>query len=114
MDDAAGQPLHPDSIAVAAGRPPRVADGPVNQPVMLSATFHQGGPRLYGRQGNDSTEAFEAAVGALEGGRTVSFGSGMAASSALVEGLPAGGLIVLPDRFYNYQRTLFDTQVALG
>jgi cystathionine gamma-synthase len=69
---------------------------------------------VYGRQGNDSTAAFEAAVGALEGGRTVSFSSGMAASSALVEGLPTGSVIVLPDRFYNYQRVLFDTQVTLG
>lgn len=112
--DVAGQPLHPDSIAVAAGRPPRVPDGPVNQPVTLSATYHQGGPRAYGRQGNDSIEAFEAAVGALEGGRTVSFSSGMAASSALVEGLPSGAVIVLPDRFYNYHRTLFDTQQRLG
>jgi len=112
--DLSGQPLHPNSLAVAAGRPPRTPDGPVNPPVMLSATYHAGGPRVYGRQGNDSTEAFEAALGALEGGRTVSFGSGMAASSALVEGLPAGSVIVLPDRFYNFQRTLFDAQVALG
>ena len=106
--------LHPNSLAVAAGRPARQPGGPVNPSVMLSATFHAGGDRAYGREGNDSTAAFEAAMGALEGGRTVSFSSGMAASSALVEGLPAGSLIVLPDRFYNYQRTLFDAQVALG
>ena len=106
--------LHPDSRAVAAGRPARQPGGPVNPPVMLSATFHAGGDRAYGREGNDSTAAFEAAVGALEGGRTVSFSSGMAASSALVEGLPTGSVIVLPDRFYNYQRTLFDAQVTLG
>jgi cystathionine gamma-synthase len=114
MDIAGQQPLHPHSLAVAAGRPARQPAGPVNPPVMLSATYHAGGSRAYGREGNDSTEAFEAAVGALEGGRTVSFSSGMAASSALVEGLPAGAVIVLPDRFYNYQRTLFDSQVALG
>jgi cystathionine gamma-synthase len=114
MDIAGQQPLHPNSLAVAAGRPARQPAGPVNPPVMLSATYHAGGGRAYGRQGNDSTEAFEAAVGALEGGRTVSFSSGMAASSALVEGLPAGSVIVLPDRFYNYQRTLFDSQLTLG
>jgi cystathionine gamma-synthase len=112
--DLAGRSLHPNSLAVAAGRPPRQPSGPVNPSMMLSATFHAGGSRTYGREGNDSTEAFEAAVGALEGGRTVSFSSGMAASSALVEGLPAGSVIVLPDRFYNYLRTLFDAQVALG
>jgi len=112
--DAADHSLHQNSIAVAAGRPARLPDGPVNPSVMLSATFHAGGERVYGRQGNDSTAAFEAAVGALEGGRTVSFSSGMAASSALVEGLPVGAVIVLPDCFYNYQRILFDAQVALG
>ena len=106
--------LHPNSLAVAAGRPARQPDGPVNPSVTLSATYHAGGSRAYGRQGSDTTEAFEAAVGALEGGRTVSFGSGMAASSALVEGLPTGSVIVLPDCFYNYQRTLFDNQLALG
>src|SRR5436305_14319004 len=112
--DRAGRSLHPNSLAVAAGRPPRQPSGPVNPSMMLSATFHAGGRRTYGREGNDGTEAFEAAIGALEGGRTISFSSGMAASSALVEGLPSGAVIVLPDCFYNYQRTLFDAQVALG
>jgi len=112
--EIAGHGLHPDSIAVAAGRPPHLAAGPLNPPVVLASTFHAGAERVYGRQGNDTSEAFEAALGALEGGRTVSFGSGMAATSALVEGLPAGSVIVLPDSFYNYHRTLFDEQVALG
>ncbi|MGI8666407.1 MAG: trans-sulfuration enzyme family protein [Jatrophihabitans sp.] len=106
--------LRPESIVVAAGRPGRVPDGPVNQPVVLASTFHAGGPRAYGREGNDTTAAFEMALGALEGGRAISFASGMAASSALVEGLPTGSVVVLPTSFYNYHRTLFDNQVELG
>ncbi len=99
---------------MAAGRPERAPGAPVNQPIVLSSTFHAGGSRCYGREGNDSTAAFETALGSLEGGRTISFSSGMAASSALVEGLPAGSVVVLPSSFYNFQRTLFDRQVELG
>ena len=106
--------LRPESVVVAAGRPDRVPDGPVNPPVVLASTFHAGGQRGYGRQGNDTTAAFEAAIGTLEGGRAVAFASGMAATSAIVEGLPAGAVVVLPTSFYNYHRTLFDKQVELG
>jgi cystathionine gamma-synthase len=113
MSDHPNQ-LRPESVVVAAGRPARVPDGPVNQPVVLASTFHAGGERAYGRQGNDTTAAFETAIGTLEGGRAVAFSSGMAASSAIVEGLPTGSVIVLPTSFYNYQRTLFDKQVELG
>ncbi|MDQ2838250.1 MAG: PLP-dependent transferase [Actinomycetota bacterium] len=106
--------LHLESAVVALGRPERVPDGPINQPIVLASTFHAGGPRAYGREGNDSTAAFEQTLGGIEGGRAVSFSSGMAASSALVEGLPTGSVVVLPATFYNYHRTLFDSQVELG
>jgi len=112
--DTSSHELHPDSIAVAAGRPDRSGAGPVNQPVVLTSTFHAGGDRVYGRDGNDTTAAFEAAVGALEGGHTVSFASGVAATNALVADLPAGAALVLPDSFYNYHRTIFDRQAELG
>ncbi|MEO6702704.1 MAG: PLP-dependent aspartate aminotransferase family protein [Jatrophihabitantaceae bacterium] len=108
------QGLRAESTVVAAGRPAAEPGGPVNPPVMLASTYHAGAERAYGRQGNDTSAAFEAAIGALEGGRAISFASGMAASSAVVEGLPAGAAVVLPDSFYNYHRTLFDRQVELG
>jgi cystathionine gamma-synthase len=106
--------LRPETTVVAAGRPPRVPEGPVNQPLVLASTFHAGGEQAYSRQGTDTTFAFEAAIGALEGGRTTAFSSGMAASSAVIEGLPAGSVVVLPTSFYNYQRNLLDRQVELG
>ncbi len=106
--------LRPESTLVAAGRPERTPDGPVNQPVVLASTFHAGGPRAYGREGNDTSAALETALGAIEGGLAITFASGMAASSALVEGLPVGSMVVLPNSFYNYHRVLFDKQVELG
>lgn len=107
-------PLHPNSMVVAAGRPNPTPGAPVNQPIVLSSTFHSGAPVSYGRQGSDTTAAFEAAIGALEGGRTVAFSSGVAATAAVIEGLPSGAAIVIPATFYNYHRTLFDAQVTLG
>jgi cystathionine gamma-synthase len=106
--------LRPESLLIAAGRPAPVPAGPVNQPISLSSTFHAGGPRVYGRDGNDTVEAFEAALGAVEGGRVTAFSSGMAACAALIEGLPVGSVVVLPTSFYNFNRNLLDKQVELG
>lgn len=106
--------LHPESLAVSAGRPPHQPDAPVNQPVVLASTYLAGGPRAYARAGTDTSLAFETALGALEGGRSISFSSGMAASAAVVAGLPAGAILVIPDTFYNYHRTFFDNEVSLG
>lgn len=108
------QQLRPQSLLVAAGRPARAPDAPVNQPIVLASTFHAGGPRGYGREGTDTTTAFEATLGAVEGGEAIAFSSGMAASAALIEGLPAGSVVVLPNSYYNYHRTLLDSQVELG
>jgi len=101
-------------MLIAAGRPPRTPAGPVNQPISMSSTFHAGGPRVYGRDGSDTVAAFETALGAVEGGRVTAFSSGMAASAALIEGLPAGSVVVAPTTFYNFNRTLLDRQVELG
>ncbi|HEX8305108.1 MAG TPA: PLP-dependent transferase [Jatrophihabitans sp.] len=108
------EPLRRESLLVAAGRPPRIPAGPVNQPISLTSTFHAGGQRVYGRDGNDSVEAFETALGAVEGGQVTAFSSGMAACAALIEGLPVGSVVVLPTTFYNFNRILLDKQVELG
>jgi len=114
MRDHSAARLHPDSVAVAAGRPPREPDAPVNQPITPASTFHAGGPRGYARAGTDGSAAFEAALGALEGGSTVSFASGMAATAAVLAMLPASAALVIPTGFYNYHRTFFDNELALG
>ena len=62
---------------------------------MLSATFHLGlpddplPPDFYGRAGNPTWRALEAAVGDLDGGECVVFASGMAAVAAVLR-LPPG------------------------
>lgn len=106
--------LRPESKLIAAGRPARVPAGPINQPLVLTSTYHAGGQRVYGRDGNDTIEAFETALGAVEGGRVTAFSSGMAATTALIEALPVGSVVVLPTTFYNFNRTLLDKQVELG
>ena len=93
--------LHPDTVAVHAGRPPRTPDAPLSTPVHLASTFVAGGPVAYGRYGNPSWEAFEEALGALEGGRCVSFASGIAAIAAVFDLVPTGGVVVAPRHSYT-------------
>jgi cystathionine gamma-synthase len=93
--------LSPETLVVAAGRPAKAPDAPVNVPVVLSSTFHAGGPIAYGRSSNPTWEAFEEVVGALEGGRALSFASGMGAISAVLDLVPLGGIVVVPTHSYS-------------
>ena len=109
-DEHAG--LHPDTLAVHVGRPSREPDAPMSTPVHLASTYHAGGPAAYGRYGNPSWEAFEAALGTLEGGRCVSFASGMAAISAALDLVPTGGTVVAPRHSYPGTIGLLDDLAA--
>ena len=99
--------LSPDTIAVAAGRPPRGPDVPLAEPVTLASTYHAGGPVAYGRDGNPTWDALEKAISALEGGTAVAFASGMAAVAAVLDGVPPGGVVVVPAAVYTGTRTMF-------
>jgi cystathionine gamma-synthase len=90
----ADQPLHPETIAVVAGRPPRAPAAPLNAPLVPASTYHHGGEPVYGRDGNPGWQAFEEALGALEHGRCVAFASGLAASAAILDELPPGAKVV--------------------
>ncbi|RXZ45794.1 trans-sulfuration enzyme family protein, partial [Agromyces binzhouensis] len=103
--------LHPETVAVHAGRPPREPDGPMSAPVHLASTFHAGGPTAYGRYGNPSWTAFEEALGALEGGDCVAFASGMGAISAVLALVPTGGTVVAPRHSYTGTIGLLDDLV---
>jgi cystathionine gamma-synthase len=109
-------PLRPESVVVAAGRPPRTPRAPLNAPIVLSAPFHHGpDDNHYLRQGSsDTIRAFEDAVGALEGGAALAFGSGMAAVAAILEGQPAAAVAVAPSSGYSGTVLLFDEQQRLG
>jgi len=103
-----------DTVAVQAGRPARVPGAPMNAPITLSSTYvHDANPE-YSRDGNAGWGALETALGALEGGRAVTFASGLAAATALADLIPAGGTVVLPTVAYHGVRNIFERLVSRG
>ncbi|MFE5310585.1 trans-sulfuration enzyme family protein [Isoptericola sp. NPDC056605] len=111
-------PLSPATLAVTAGRPPRVQGGPVNPPVVLSSTYvNQGvtgpGELLYTRMDTETWHPFEDALAALEGApHGVVFGSGMAAVIAAVGDVPDGGAVVVPRHAYQVSLGYLDDLAA--
>lgn len=99
-----GRRFAPATLAVHLGRPPAAPGAPVNTPVSMSSTFRLGGEIEYGRVGNQTWEALEAAIGGLEGGRALAFASGMGAISAVFETLPTPGRVVVAGDAYTGTR----------
>jgi cystathionine gamma-synthase len=92
--------LHPDTLAVSAGRPPAVPDWPLNVPITPAAPLHAGGSAGYARDGHAPWVALETAVGALEGGHAVAFASGMAAATAVMGLFREDAVVVAPTVAY--------------
>ncbi len=109
-------PLRPESAVVASGRLSAAPGAPLNQSIVLSATFRHApeGNHYLRSEGSETIRAFEQAIGDLEGGHAVAFSSGMAAVAAIAEGRPAGTVAVIPDAAYNGSLALFDEQQRLG
>src|SRR3954470_3430462 len=88
--------LSPATLAVTAGRPAVEPNAPLNVPIVHTSTYvaSPGSPREgdlgYGRWTNPTWQAFETALGRLEGGEALLFASRMAAVSAVVEQAPDG------------------------
>lgn len=95
------KPLSPATIAVNAGRPDAVPDAPLNTPLTAASTYVAGGDREYGRFANPTWEAFESILGQLEGGRALSFSSGLAAVAAILDLITPGEAVVVPQHAYN-------------
>jgi cystathionine gamma-synthase len=121
MTDPAGPPLQlrPDTVAVTAGRPPAEPGRPMNVPLVLASNFRSGTADApvaeYSRDGGTASwQALEAAVGALEGGTAVSFGSGMAAAAAILDLVPAGAQVVVPADSYAGVRALLADGADIG
>ena len=93
-EDQPHEGLHPETIAVVAGRPGRSPGAPLNAPIVPASTFHHGGELDYARTGNPGWQALEAALGELEGGYCVTFASGLAASNAILDELPTGARVI--------------------
>ena len=102
------------TLAVHAGQDPDPRTGAVNVPVHFSSTFAQdglGGLRQgfeYARTGNPSRQALEKTIAALEGGTYgLSFASGQAASTAVLDLLVPGNEIVTVPDIYGGSYRLF-------
>ena len=98
----------PHTLAVAAGRPARTEQAPVNPPIVLSSTFHSTGTPgpddfVYGRHTNPTWLPLEETLAALEGARlpALAFSSGMAAITAALDLVPPGGHLLLPRHAYH-------------
>jgi cystathionine gamma-synthase len=106
--------IHPETSAITAGRPEVAPDASLNPPLIFSSTYHAGGPVGYGRYGNESWSALEAAISELEGGQTLSFSSGMAAISAVFSILPIGAPVVASNQGYSGTMGLLNQHHASG
>ncbi len=105
---------HPETSAISAGRPAATPDASMNPPIVISSTYHAGGPVGYGRYGNESWSALEAAISELEGGQTLTFSSGMAAISAIFSILPIGAPVVASNQGYSGTMGLLNQHHASG
>lgn len=95
------------TTVVSAGRPRNKAGAPLNVPITPASTYMAGGID-YGRFGNPTWTAFEDILGELEGGHCLSYASGMAAISAILDLVPVGGKVVAPRHAYHGTLTMLD------
>jgi len=96
-----------DTLAVHAGHVIDPTTGSVAPPLHLSTTFARDpagvpfGGHTYIRESNPTQAQLEAALAPLEGGEAaLVFASGMAAGIALLQTLPPGSHVLLPDDVY--------------
>jgi cystathionine gamma-synthase len=100
-------PYQIETTAVHAGRRIDPATGAVVPPIHLSTTFERAPDGeyplgfSYSREDNPNRRALEECLAALEGGKeALSFSSGLAVVTALVQGLEPGDHILAPDDVY--------------
>jgi cystathionine beta-lyase/cystathionine gamma-synthase len=107
-------PLALDTLCIHAGQEPDPVSGAVMTPIVLSSTFAQDGPGKhkgydYSRAGNPTRTALEECYAALEGAEHgVAFGSGCAATTALLMTLATGDHILSCDDVYGGTFRIFD------
>jgi cystathionine gamma-synthase len=100
--------VRPETTVIHLGRPAGVAEGPLNVPITPASALQVGGESGYARGGHPPWAALEEVIGALEGGRAVTFASGMAAATAAIGLFPAEPVIVAPAVAY------MDVRVSLA
>jgi len=109
-----------DTLCIHAGQEPDPISGAVMTPIVLATTFAQDGPGNlarggydYSRAGNPTRSALEGCLAALEGGRHASaFGSGCAATTAVLLTLKSGDHVLVSDDVYGGTFRIFDRVLA--
>ena len=97
-----------ETLAVHAGHGVDAATGAVTPPIHLSTTFERAADGsyphgwIYSRNHNPNRDGLEAALAALEGGAAcAAFSSGLAAVTAVIQGLAPGDHVVAPGDIYH-------------
>ncbi len=86
----------------------------VAPPLRPTTTYERAeGGRIYRREGDETSERLEAVIGALEGGHSVVFPSGMAAVAAVLRYLQPSR-VALPDDVYHGVRAFAGAEVERG
>lgn len=112
-------PMHLTTRIAHAGCPPDARDHAVTASPVFSTTFERDadggypGGHVYSRASNPTRDLLEATLADLDGGaEAAAFGSGMAAAAAVLNALPSGSRVVLPDDVYHGVRALLAGPLA--
>jgi cystathionine gamma-lyase len=103
-----------ETLAIHAGQRPDPTTGAIMTPVYLTSTYVQEGPGQhkgfeYSRTRNPTRDALEGCLAALEGARHgLCFGSGLAATDAVLHALEAGDHVLYSDDLYGGTFRIFD------
>ena len=103
-----------ETLCIHAGQEPDPIHGAVMTPIVLASTFAQKSPGKYddydySRAGNPTRSALEGCLAALEGAKHgVAFGSGCAATTAVLLGLKTGDHVLCGDDVYGGTFRIFD------
>lgn len=120
MAEYRGRDGHIGTLAIHAGQEPEPATGAIMTPVFQTSTYVQRKPGdhtgfEYSRTRNPTRDALEANLAALEGGRYgLCFGSGCAASAAVMHCLSAGDRVLVAADVYGGTFRLFDKVFSRG
>src|ERR1700677_3525087 len=107
-----------DTLCIHAGQEPDPLSGAVMTPIVLATTFEQDGPGVhkgydYSRAGNPTRTALEGCLAALEGAtHGIAFGSGCAATTAVLLTLKSGDHVLVGDDVYGGTFRIFDKVLA--
>jgi cystathionine gamma-lyase len=107
-----------ETLCIHAGQEPDPATGAVMTPIVLATTFAQDGPGAhrgydYSRAGNPTRTALEHCLAALEGAsHGVAYGSGCAATTAVLLTLKSGDHVLVGDDVYGGTFRIFDRVLA--